>query len=232
MNKILTACFALCIMGFCLQACNNDETYADQKKKERKAIASFINRDVYLVTSDGDTVEHVGKINVISESKFLAQDSTTDLSKNEYVLFSSSGVYMQIVRKGTGEKMASGSNKTIYCRFIEYNIMGDSIQLRNDVLYWATSPDIMSVQDSYGTFTASFTSGDSGNYGAMYNRYSSTSVPAGWLVPLTYIRVGRQLAADSEIAKVRLIVPHTEGQKDATSNVYPCYYEITYQEGR
>jgi hypothetical protein len=232
MNKIVTTCLALCAAGFLLQSCNNDETYADQKKKERNAIANFINRDMYILDSDGDTIEHVGKINVITQEQFEANDSVTDLSKNEYVLFENSGVYMQIVRQGSGNKMKNGDNKTIFCRFLEYNIMGDSLQLRNNVLYYATVPDVMSVQDSYGTITGSFTTGDSGNYGAMYSTYGKTTVPTGWLVPLPYVRIGRQTDKDTEIAKVRLIVPHSSGQSDATSNVYPCYYEITYQEGR
>ena len=57
---------------------------------------------------------------------------------------------------------------------------------------------------------------------------SSTSVPAGWLVPLNYINVGRPENENDEIAKVRLIVPHSQGTVDASSSVYPCFYEITY----
>ena len=57
-------------------------------------------------------------------------------------------------------------------------------------------------------------------------------VPNGWIIPLQYVKVGRQTSADSGIAKVRLIVPHSQGQSDATSNVYPCFYELTYQEMR
>ena len=37
---------------------------------------------------------------------------------------------------------------------------------------------------------------------------------------------------DEGIAKVRLIVPHSEGHTSATTNVYPCFYEILYQEMR
>ena len=59
--------------------------------------------------------------------------------------------------------------------------------------------------------------------------HSSTSVPAGWLVPLTYVNIGRPVEDDDEIAKVRLIVPHSQGTVDASSSVFPCYYEITYE---
>ena len=49
---------------------------------------------------------------------------------------------------------------------------------------------------------------------------------------MSYVNLGRQVSAEEGIAKVRLIVPHSQGQTDATSNVYPCFYEITYQEMR
>ena len=78
--KILI-CVVLSALAF--SACSDTETYADQKKKERSAINRYIANQ---------------KIKVISEEQFFAQDTTTDVSKNEYVLFESNGVYMQIVR--------------------------------------------------------------------------------------------------------------------------------------
>ncbi|MCD8265556.1 MAG: DUF4827 domain-containing protein, partial [Prevotellaceae bacterium] len=48
----------------------------------------------------------------------------------------------------------------------------------------------------------------------------------------TYVNIGRQTTEDEGIAKVRLIVPHSQGTADATGNVYPCFYELTYQEMR
>ena len=89
--------------------------------------------------------------------------------------------------------------------------------------------DVMEVSNSYGTFTASFLT--TGYRSKMYTTYGSASVPAGWLTPLTYIRVGRQTSAE-QISKVRLIVPHSQGQSDASNNVYPCFYEIKYQKMR
>jgi ribosomal protein S12 methylthiotransferase len=37
---------------------------------------------------------------------------------------------------------------------------------------------------------------------------------------------------DEETAKVRLIVPHSQGTADASSSVTPYYYELTYQRER
>ena len=98
--------------------------------------------------------------------------------------------------------------------------MDQYYQTRND--YSPRTPDKMSVSRSGNTYTASFVSG------MMYSTYGA-SVPSGWLVPFNYINVGRQSTPDDEVAKVKLIVPHTQGQAYASSSVYPCYYVITYQ---
>ena len=223
--------FVVIFVGMAWIGCDDEETYAEQRDKERNAINSFINRDVTIYGSDGEPLIHVGKINVISEATFCAQDSMTNLERNEYVLFDNKGVYMQIVRKGAGEKLKDGERKRIICRYTEFNILRDSIQTSNNSPYWQTNPDILDVTNTYGTFTGSFNTTINGG-GAMYNYYGSTGVPAGWLMPFTYINVGRQLTADEGIAKVRMIVPHSQGHSDASSNVYPCFYEITYQEMR
>ena len=202
------------LMGMVLfTACNDDETYADQKKKERAAITSYIAKQ---------------GIKVISEDEFYKQDSTTDVSKNEYVLFNISGVYMQIIRKGCGKPLEDGKTTTVLCRFSERNLMTDSLQLANTSLSTATLVDKMSVTRSSGSFTASFIAGSS----LMYSIYGSTSVPKGWLAPLLYVKVGRPSGPEDQIAKVKIIVPHTQGQSYAAQNVYPCLYEITYQRGR
>ena len=136
MRKYIRVTLALLACVSCLCSCSDDDTYADQKKRERRVINSFLSRDVAILDEEGDTICHVGRITPISEAQFYAQDSTTSLERNEYVLFSGSGIYMQIVREGVGERLRSGDNKRILCRFIEYNIMGDSLQLRDDVPYW------------------------------------------------------------------------------------------------
>lgn len=194
-------------------SCDDTETYAEQKDKERAAISRFI----------ADSA-----ITVITESQFKEQGYKTDVSKNEFVLMQNSGVYMQIVREGCGEKIKEGETTTVLCRFTEYNILTDSLQLTNDILSFSSIVDKMTVTNSSGSFTASFIYGQS----VMAMFYGTTSVPSGWLVPLTYIKVGRPENAGDEIAKVNLIVPHTQGHAYASSGVYPCYYTITYERGR
>jgi len=106
-----TTYFALLLLVALFASCKDGETYAEQKNKERKAIDAFIQRDIVVRDEDGTVVCNVGKVNPISEEQFLNQDSTTDLSKNEYVLFSNSGIYMQIVRKGVGEKLSRAKRR-------------------------------------------------------------------------------------------------------------------------
>lgn len=205
MKKIGYLFLSLFVLGLCFQSCDDSETYADLKKKERRQIQSFIEKH---------------NINVITESEFFAQDSTTDVSKNEYVLFNDNGVYMQIEKKGSGEKIKDKEWKEVLVRFWEVYIeTGDTTSVSNKL---ERDPDVFMCRNTSGSFTASFTSGN------MYSTYGS-SVPTGWLIPLSYINLGR---IQSDLAKVRIIVPHSAGHSDASSSVYPCYYEITYQVGR
>ncbi len=231
MNRhgLLTLICVLLTGGMVFQACDDDESYAEQKEKERKAINAFLARDpLVLIGSGGDTLLNTGKIKVISQTVFEAQDSTTNVDENEYVLFNNSGVYMQIVRKGPGEKLQDQESTRIICRYYEYNILGDSLQTTDMIAYYIANPEILDVSNNSGTITASF---NVESYtGVMYMFYGSTVVPDGWIVPLTYVNIGRQKSEDEGIAKVRLIVPHSQGTAAATSNVYPCFYEITYQK--
>lgn len=212
MNKIIYVFMAFFAMILAV-ACDDTETYAEQKDRERAAIQEYI-RD--------------SSITVINEEQFFAQDTTTNLERNEYVLLNRSGVYMQIVRKGCGERIKPGETTTVLCRFKEWNLLTDSLQLTNDILQFAHIVDKMNVTNISGSFSASFVSGES----VLASFYGSTSVPSGWLVPLSYVKVGRPRTADEEIAKVRIIVPHTQGHQYASSGVYPCAYEITYERGR
>ena len=78
------------------------------------------------------------------------------------------------------------------------------------------------------SYSASFTRSDSYS---MYGMYGTVAVPSGWLIPLRYLKPGR--TNDSEkIARVKLIVPHSEGTSSATQSVYPCFYELTYNMTR
>lgn len=214
-------CLISATLGFI--SCNDAETYAEKREKEDAAIAKFL--------AGGTEISKLycnnKPISVISETDFNNRGNVTDTTKNEYVLFESTGVYMQIVRKGCGEVIKSGETANVLCRFVEANLLGDSIQLANIIAETHHLYDKMTVTNSYGTFTGTFDQ----TYSVMAQRYSSTSVPGGWLVPLRYVKIGRQSARDEEIAKVKLIVPSAQGQYLASMNTYPCFYELTFERG-
>ena len=94
-------------------------------------------------------------------------------------------------------------------RFLEYSILDKDTTLSNlnaaevvdEFKYTVTSSSIA------GIFTQ----------GYMLAYYSSSAVPAGWLVPLSYVR---------DRAHVRLIVPSKMGHQTAMQYVYPYYYDI------
>jgi hypothetical protein len=222
---LLITIFPLLFLTLILAGCSEDETYGKKKERERSTIHTFLNNGVCVIadSTSEDTTLFVKPIKVISEETFAAQDSTTNLEENEYVLMAKTGVYMQIVNKGSGEKLESGKTATILTRFLEYNLSADSIQTTNNTLYYVAVPDEMTCSNSYGNYTASFISG------VMKTKYSTSSVPEGWLIPLPYINLGRDTR---DLAKVRIIVPHSSGQSDAQQYVYACFYEITYQKGR
>lgn len=203
-------------------ACSDSETYADKLDKENAAIAQFVAGGTECAKA------LLGQpITVISERDFEAAGCKTDVARNEFVLFENTGIYMQIVRKGCGRPIASGETATVLCRFDEYNLLTDSLQLTNNGIVFQHIPDKMYVTNSYGTFTGSF----DGDSSIMSAAYSSTSVPGGWLIPLRYINIGRQSTPDEEIAKVNVIVPSAQGHQYASANTYPCYYQLTYERG-
>lgn len=72
-----------CAAITCLCACNDDDTYADRVKRERKQIQAFLKTGAQVMSSDsaGYLLNIPGNIEVISESDFYANDSTTDVSK-------------------------------------------------------------------------------------------------------------------------------------------------------
>lgn len=206
MKKISILLASVFLLGLVFQACNNGKTYAEMKEEEREAIKRFIEKE---------------GINVISFDQFEEQDSTTNVDDNQFVLFSESGVYMQIVDKGNGELLKDGRHE-ILARYIEKQIVEEGTVDTLSGNIYSPYPDEMMVTKSGKTYSATFTYGQMTNWGTSY-------VPSGWLIPFNYIKVGR---VNSGRSKVRLIVPHSEGQSDASAQVYPCYYEITYQLAR
>ncbi len=185
-------------------ACEDTVTYSEMKEKEIKAIKAYIkDRGIKTITFE----------------QFVAQDSTTNVGLNEYVEID--GVYMQIVSNpkdaDDARRIEDSETRNMLVRYYEYNIQtSDTISANK----YYSEPDEMRVTNSSGTFTATFTSG------IMSSVYSSSYVPTAWLIPFSYLWFTRH---QSQLAKVNLIVPHTKGTANASTYVYPCFYEITFQ---
>ena len=215
MKQTIWPLVALCGMTM-LYSCDNGETYADMKEREKNAINRFITDN---------------NIKVITFEQFQAQDSTTNVEENEFVLFNEDGIYMQIESRGEGKSMIemakeqsadSTISKTILCRFFEYDIEGGDTITTNK--YSSSIVDKMLVKYIHRSrrYQATFTEG------RMVEKYRSSVVPQGWIKPLDYIRLTRNAG---KIARIRIIVPHSSGTSNASGYVLPMYYEISYQLG-
>lgn len=195
MKKLLLLFFILLAVGFSFQACDDTKTYAEMLEEEDDAIADFINKE---------------GIKVISQTEFFDNDSVTDVEKNEFVQLSS-GVYMQIVNKGSDNPADTvKNNDLVLVRFMEYSLLDKDTTLSNLTLPYLV--DEFKYTASSSSIAGIFIQG------LMYMAYGYTAVPAGWLVPLPYVR---------DKAHVRLIVPSKMGHQSAMQYVYPYYYDIT-----
>lgn len=191
MKKLTLFFFALLALSLGFQACDNSKTYAEMLEEEKDGIKAFIKDS---------------SINVISQSEFYANDSMTDVKKNEYVQLAS-GVYMQIVDKGSKNLADTVKpNDQILVRFAEFDILrgGYSASNLNSI-----EPDAFNYTVTSTSIAGIFTQGMMMSYGS--------AVPAGWLVPLVYVRNG---------ARIKLIVPAKMGQAEALQSVKPYYYYI------
>lgn len=192
-------------------ACNDYETYGELKERERDAIEKFISDSSFVI---------------ISEDQFHNQGDKT-LGNKQFVILDKSGVYMQILNIGSGETIKDGETMNILCRFSEKAIL-DTTSINNLTGTYVFTPDIMCVTRTGSTYTAYF----SERRGLMCVTYG-TSVPEAWLAPLQYVKLGRLTSATDDKARVRLIVPHSQGTtNNAKANVKPYFYDITFQRGR
>ena len=201
--NVLRYFFVLPLLALLLVACDDAVTYSEMKEKERDAVNKFVKDK---------------GIKIISYAEFVANDSTTDVAKNEFVEIDD--VYMQIVNNpkdaADARRIADGDTRNMLVRYNEYNIMeGDTISTNS----YMSEADEMRVTNKKGTYSATFTSG------VMAVTYGNT-VPTGWLTPLNYLYFTR---SQSNLAKVNLIVPHSKGTLTAATYVYPCLYSITFQ---
>lgn len=213
-------------------ACNDSETYKDMRDRELDSISSFLRKE---------------NIKVISEDEFTRRwndnQRLTDTAKNnnEWVLFNSNGIYMQVIDQGCGDYIKKGETADVLVRFDEYNLSyaaemsNKCLTLSNNVPAYSYYVDKMSVTNTSGTFTGSFVNPKASlmalTYNSSYTGISST-VPSGWLIPFSWVKIGRPKTDDERIAHVRLLVPHSYGTTSASGSVQACVYDMTLQKGR
>lgn len=231
MKNFLFAMIAFAAV-FSFAACNDSETYKDMRDRELDSISSFLRKE---------------NIKVISEDEFTRRwndnQRLTDTAKNnnEWVLFNSNGIYMQVIDQGCGDYIKKGETADVLVRFDEYNLSyaaemsNKCLTLSNNVPAYSYYVDKMSVTNTSGTFTGSFVNPKAGlmalTYNSSYTGISST-VPSGWLIPFSWVKIGRPKTDDDRIAHVRLLVPHSYGTTSASGSVQACVYDMTLQKGR
>jgi len=231
MKKFLFAMIAFAAV-FSFAACNDSETYKDMRDRELDSISSFLRKE---------------NIKVISEDEFTRRwnnnQRLTDTAKNnnEWVLFNSNGIYMQVIDQGCGDYIKKGETADVLVRFDEYNLSYAAEMsykcrtLSNKVPINSFYIDKMSVTNTSGTFTGSFVDPKASlmaiTYNSSYSGLSST-VPSGWLIPFSWVKIGRPKTDDDRIAHVRLLVPHSYGTTSASGSVQACVYDMTLQRGR
>lgn len=231
MKKFLFAMIAFAAV-FSFAACNDSETYKDKRDRELDSISSFLRKE---------------NIKVISEDEFTRRwndnQRLTDTAKNnnEWVLFNSNGIYMQVIDQGCGDYIRKGETADVLVRFDEYNLSyaaemsNKCLTLSNNVPAYSYYVDKMSVTNTSGTFTGSFVNPKASlmalTYNSSYTGISST-VPSGWLIPFSWVKIGRPKTDDDRIAHVRLLVPHSYGTTSASGSVQACVYDMTLQKGR
>lgn len=202
MKKLLLFFFCLLAIGTVFQACDDSKTYAEMLDEEKDAVNTFIK-------------DH--GITVISEEKFKANGYITDVTANEYVSFTSTGIYMQIVNKGVPGDTIRNNNE-IAVRFVETDVKTNDTTYFNVVLpgfennpMYYTYPDVFRYVESGTTVAGVFLEG------AMAGKTQSTDVPPGWLIALKYI---------TNYGHVKMIVPSKMGYQEANKQVNPFFYDL------
>ena len=210
MKRILYLAVLFVVASASFISCDDEETYAEQKEREARQINNWISQH---------------NIEVMSVSDFLKDtitnnpDTGPDKTRNQYVLFPDNGVYMQIVKRGTGSTIKPGETKNMNARFVEiYVSSGKTISMN----LYQSEPDVFYVKRTGDNYSASFITG-TGKTPSIMASFYGYSVPNAWIMPFPYIKPGMLDGA----AKVRLIVPHNQGTQTAAANVYPTFYELT-----
>lgn len=217
MKKLLFLFLSLLTAGGLFQACDNSKTYAEMLEDEKNAVERFIKDSA---------------IHVISVEEFERNDTVTKVkgkdgaTYDEFVFFSSEGIYMQIIDRGDYD----ADNKNAY-KFEDRDIICTkykeiNVDTRELASFNIPTEEYMDAGQLYAN-PAVFVYVKKETYSAgtfiemdyvWASYYGSTAVPQGWLLSLPYLR---------DNAHVRLIVPSKMGHQSAQQYVTPYFYDIT-----
>ena len=223
MKKLVFLFLSLLTAVSLFQACDDSKTYAEMLEDEKNAVSQFIKDSA---------------IHVISVEEFEKNDTVTKAKANgdaydEFVSFTSEGIYMQIIDRGRGED--NGGEYTDADKekdkFVDGNIVctryaETNIATRELAAFNIPMEEYMDASQLYA-YPAVFRYVKTDTYSAgtfiemdyvWSSYYASTAVPQGWLLALPYLR---------DNAHVRLIVPSKMGHTSAQQYVTPYFYDIT-----
>ena len=216
MKKLLFLFLSLLTAGSLFQACDNSKTYAEMLEDEKNAVERFIK----------DSAIHVISVEEVERNDTVTKAKANGDAYDEFVFFSSEGIYMQIIDRGDYDAVNKNAYKfedrDIICtKYKEINVDTRELASFNipteeymdaGQLYANPAVFVYVKKETYsaGTFI------EMDYVWASY--YGSTAVPQGWLLSLPYLR---------DNAHVRLIVPSKMGHQSAQQYVTPYFYDIT-----
>lgn len=161
-------------------ACNKRKTYADHLKDEKKAIDLFISKNNLTILKD--------------------YPSSGTFKSNEFYRDPGTGVYFNIIDKGTSDSVKL--NEEVYVRFsgLKYFMENDTLTYNNSDTDRSPFPETIVYKGPV-------------NY--MTRTLYQASTPA-FVVPLKHLGHG---------GKAKMIVPFNMGSQYDVRNYQPTYYE-------
>jgi len=181
--KIMIFAFATLVIT-CLASCSNSESYADLLRDERTATNAYLANYKVINSIPSDSIFETGP------------------NAPYYRLDEDGNVYMQVLKAGNRDSMATSGEK-IYFRFMRFNI-----------ITWYDSKD-STAEGNAENMKYNPTAFLYGNY----TLQSSYQYGYGIQMPMTYLGV------DSE---VNLVIKSQYGLSDEISDVQPYKYHIRY----
>lgn len=161
-------------------ACNKRKTYADHLKDEKKAIDLFISKNNLIILDN--------------------YPSGGTFKTNEFYRDPATGVYFNIIDKGTSDSVQLGEE--VYVRFsgLTYFMENDTLKYNNNDTDRSPFPETIVYRGPVNYMTRTL--------------YEGTT-PA-WIVPLKHV---------GHTGQAKMIVPFNMGSQYDMRNFQPTYYE-------